>query len=705
MKKALFIVIAIIAVGFLVGNADTLSQIFTTAQRGATLPLVLSIIIMLLRHITQAVSYQAAFEAVDFKGRKLWDYVVLIFSLVFINTFCLFSGATGVAFIIDDAHRNGADIGKATSGAVLSQIGYFAAVLVISIIGFTTMIVSGNVNWLFVTGAVLLAGTLIALSSMYLIGFFRPSWLYSFFAKLYVPLGSVAQKVKRPLRESWPNDTAESFITAARVMAANPSGTAVSVAWASFSAILNMSSLVAIGYAFGFNNVAALVAAFALAAISVILSPTPQGIGVVEAAIAAVLTAYGCSLATATAIALVYRGIMFWIPFCIGAVLLSQSGFFQSKKDPTQEQKDKDTAWITGTLVGIIGIVNIGVTIVPAFFRPYGQLVEWVDFHALFAGPSIFLFGLLLLVMAIGLVRRYRLAWAMTATMLVLLAGVEFLFYQTVPVAIMSLAIAAWLMVHSSTFDQPLIAVDTKTGRRILEFLQGEQATQAARAASISAGIIPEPEEESSAQAAFSIMDGRAERLSAAEIAYKIEEMESAKSGGSAQRASSDQASSGEDAQGANTRANATQDVADMLAQSSTDEDGVSERLKEAAEVFAASGLLDEEGEGASAEADEGMAAAESTAVSAEEPSDESAEEPSEVVSAAESVAVPTEADGGVSAEEPSDESVEELSNEPAEEKPAEGSSSEPAKPIDAIDEVLPKDDAASITANEPVIS
>ena len=77
---------------------------------------------------------------------------MLIFSLVFINTFCLFSGATGVAFIIDDAHRRGADAGTATSGAILSQIGYFAAVLVISVIGFVTMLVSGTMNTLFLIG-------------------------------------------------------------------------------------------------------------------------------------------------------------------------------------------------------------------------------------------------------------------------------------------------------------------------------------------------------------------------------------------------------------------------------------------------------------------------------------------------------------------------------------------------------------------------
>ncbi|MFR1638568.1 MAG: lysylphosphatidylglycerol synthase domain-containing protein, partial [Eggerthellaceae bacterium] len=131
---------------------------------------------------------------------------------------------------------------------------------------------------------------------------------------------------------------------------------------------LNMACLVAIGYAFGFTHVTALVAAFAVAAISVILSPTPQGVGVVEAAIAAILTAHGCSLATATAIALVYRGIMFWMPFCIGAVLLSQSGFFADKKNPSEEQRAKDTAWVSGTIMLIVGLVNIGMALIPQTF-------------------------------------------------------------------------------------------------------------------------------------------------------------------------------------------------------------------------------------------------------------------------------------------------------------------------------------------------
>ncbi len=455
MKKALFLVLAIVAICFLLGNADTINDFVSTVQTGATGPIILAIVFMLLRHLTQAYSYKTAFEAVDLRGRGIWEYIVLIFSLVFINTFCLFSGATGVAFIIDDAHRKGADLGKSTSGAILSQIGYFAAVLVISIIGFVTMIVSGSMNVLFVVGGLLLAGTLLVLSSLFVIGYYKPDWLYSLFAHIEKFARKVVALFKKVLAPAWGSAMADSFIKSARIMAHNPSGTAISVGWASLSAIINMVCLVAIGYAFGFENVAALIAAFALAAISVILSPTPQGVGVVEAAIAAVLTAAGCDLAAATAIALVYRGIMFWIPFCIGAVLLSQSGFFSNKKNPTQEQHDKDVGWISGTLVGLVGLVNFGITLIPWFFEPYQAITSWINFGDLFGGPTLVVAGIVLIVLAVGLILRYRTAWAATVTVLILVAGLEFMFYDTIKVAIPILILTIWLFWKRSAFDKP----------------------------------------------------------------------------------------------------------------------------------------------------------------------------------------------------------------------------------------------------------
>lgn len=460
MKKAILIIVAIVACCVLLANADMLNDFATALATGAVVPLVIAVILMLVRHLTQAESYKTAFSAIGFDKTTLWDNIVLIFSIVFINTFCLFGGATGVAFIVDDLHRKGASLGTATSGAILSQVGYFAAIFVISVIGFITMTVSGTVNVLFVVGGLLLAGTLGILSSMFIIGYFKPDLLYRLFDFLDRWINKIIGRFHRSLPAAWGSATADSIIKSARILAHNPQGTAVTVSWASLSAITNMLCLVAVGFAFGYTNVPVLVAAFALAAISVILSPTPQGVGVVEAVIIAAVAGGGGDAALGATIALVYRGIMFWIPFGIGALLLSQTDFFVGKKNPSLEQKAKDIGWIAGTLVGIVGLVNIGLNFIPSLFEPYQALVEWISFGDLFMGPALIVVGIALLVLAVGLVMRFRTAWAITEVLLVLVAAAEFLFYDTIKVAIVVIALAVWLYARRQVFDQ-LITPDS----------------------------------------------------------------------------------------------------------------------------------------------------------------------------------------------------------------------------------------------------
>lgn len=454
MKKALLIVLGIVAVCALLANADFLSNFLTTMATGSLIPIILAIILMLARHFVQALSYDAAFDAVG-HATGLWHNIVLIFSLVFINTFCLFSGATGVAFIIDDAHRSGLDAGQSTGGAILSQIGYFAAVFVISVLGFITMFISGHTNLLFVAGGLVLALVLAFLSSLFFFGHFKPKVLYGIFMRLEKLINKIIGLYKKALRPAWGRHTAHSFIDTSNLLATNPKGTAITVAYASLSAILNMACLVAIGYAFGFEDVEGLIAAFSVAAISVLLSPTPQGVGVVEAAIIAILSIYGCPIGASTAIALVYRGIMFWIPFAIGAVLLSQSGFFHSEKTPSEEQRARDIAWIAGTLVFIVGAANICMTFFPQLFTPFIMLTEWIDMSVFVVGIPLVLFSLLLVLCAVGLVLRIRTAWAVALSLLMTIGGCLFLFAGTWQVGFVSLFLAGFLFWQREVFDKP----------------------------------------------------------------------------------------------------------------------------------------------------------------------------------------------------------------------------------------------------------
>ncbi|MGN0045994.1 MAG: YbhN family protein [Eggerthellaceae bacterium] len=459
MKKAALIIILVIAGAYLIGNSDTIASFASTVAQGAIIPLVIAIIVMLLRYLTQAISYKASFEAVGFKRTTLWSNTVLIYSLVFINTFCMFGGATGVAFIVDDAHRKGADLGTATSGAFLSQIGFFAAVLVISVIGFVAMFVSGTVNWLVVIGSVAMMVILGGLSSLFFIGYFKPGALRAFFAALQKVLNKIMSLFKRGLADDWGAETAASFVENAQILANNPRGTAIAIGWASVSALFNMGCLIAVGFAYGFTNVPILIAAFALASVSVLLSPTPQGVGVVEAAIAALVTTGGGSLATATAIALVYRGILFWIPFAIGALMLSQSDFFKGKKKGEADEKlqrAKDTGWVAATMVGILGLVNLALAFVPSMLAPFATIVDWVNFSNVFVGPTLAIAGFLLLLLSCGLVFRFRMAWVATVCLLTLIACCEFLFYATVTVAVVTLVLVGWLYLRRGFFDKPL---------------------------------------------------------------------------------------------------------------------------------------------------------------------------------------------------------------------------------------------------------
>ena len=128
------------------------------------------------------------------------------------------------------------------------------------------MLLSGSMNTLFLIGGLALAAVLAVLSSMFVAGYRKPRMLFRLFIGIEKLVNKMLGLAKKHLKPAWGRKMAGSFISSAGILAKNPQGTLVTVAYASFSAILNMACLVAIGYAFGFDNVAALVAAFAVAA-------------------------------------------------------------------------------------------------------------------------------------------------------------------------------------------------------------------------------------------------------------------------------------------------------------------------------------------------------------------------------------------------------------------------------------------------------
>ena len=79
-------------------------------------------------------------------------------------------------------------------------------------------------------------------------------------------------------------------------------------------------------------SVGTLVGGFAIAYLTLIVSPTPSGLGVVEGVMTIALNTLRVEMAAAALITLTYRFITFWFPLIVG---LAAFRFLNSKKKST----------------------------------------------------------------------------------------------------------------------------------------------------------------------------------------------------------------------------------------------------------------------------------------------------------------------------------------------------------------------------------
>ena len=122
--------------------------------------------------------------------------------------------------------------------------------------------------------------------------------------------------------------TIHNFSSAAHLITKNPKKTVQSFLWTTLSSICEMSCFVLVGFAFGVNHPEALICGYVVATLFAMISFVPQGVGVVEAAVTVAFALFGIDSATGLAVVMVYRGIVFWLPFLVGAFVIQRMKAF-----------------------------------------------------------------------------------------------------------------------------------------------------------------------------------------------------------------------------------------------------------------------------------------------------------------------------------------------------------------------------------------
>jgi phosphatidylglycerol lysyltransferase len=404
----------ILAVGFIwvvvsrYSEAQQLRQVLAQGNWGW---LLLAAAAQIAYYIAMAATYQAAFAAVDVSSR-VRDLTPITLSSLFINVVAPSGGAAGAALFVDDLNRRGQSPARAAVGVFLQLICVFVSFMLILIFGLVYLFMQHDLEMYEVIAAIVLFAATAALSSALLLSLWQPRLLHGLLLWVQHFLNGLFGFLRSPstLADDWAERNAAEFSQAAETIIHRPKRLARAVSMAFTAHGISIISLYLLFLAFNQRILfGSLVAGYAMGFLFLVVSITPMGIGVVEGVMTLVYTSLGVPSAAAAAVALVYRGLGFWLPLGLGFLLLRRSKTFGAEEHTLEE------TWsvrVIAVLTALMGCINMLSAVQPALIERL-RLLESISPLAVRHGGHLTaaLAGFALLILGRGLWRRKRTAW------------------------------------------------------------------------------------------------------------------------------------------------------------------------------------------------------------------------------------------------------------------------------------------------------
>ncbi|MFR7747139.1 MAG: lysylphosphatidylglycerol synthase transmembrane domain-containing protein [Eggerthellaceae bacterium] len=330
--------IIIIVLAFVFLRGDQINELAQTMAQGAMIPLVIAILTQLCKYFSQSFAYKFSFKAVG-EHMRARNTLPLVFGTFFLNTVFPSLNLAGTTLVVDDARRRGIAPGKATSAALLMQITVDSAFATIMIIGFALLALTVGLSpiWLLLGCVVILLVS--CMIGVMVLGHKNPQLVIRFLTPIARLINKILVKFKKEPLAPWVEKTIISFSGAAKLIVENPKPALQAFGCSIIASCCELSAFCLVGFSFGVEVPESLVCGYVVATLFAMISITPQGVGVVEAAVTVAFTAFGASATAGMAIGLVYRGIVFWMPFLIGAILIQTTKTFR----PDKRKKKKIT--------------------------------------------------------------------------------------------------------------------------------------------------------------------------------------------------------------------------------------------------------------------------------------------------------------------------------------------------------------------------
>lgn len=421
---------AALVVGFLWVLAKRfadIQQLIGTLTRGDWRWISVAIGLEIVYYLVFAAMFQKAFGLTDITTRYR-DLIPIAFAFLFANTTTASGGTAGLALFVDDVRRRGGSGAKATAATLLAHTanyGMFAALLAL---GLLFLYVQHDLTGLEVISALLLFLLVLGLCSVLVLGLRWPDLLRRLLALLQQVVTRLAGWLKRPspLPDNWADKNAADFIAASQAIAAHPSQLAQLLLIALLTHGVHILVLLTLFAAYGQPATPGLLlAGYTLTILFMIISPTPNGIGVVETIVPIVYSSLDVPSESGITITLAFRGITFWIPMVVGFILLRQLKMFGGSGRSLAESGQ---VRLIAVLTALMGLLNVLTAVQPDLL---GVLTPLTQFSPIAVRQGSWITGIitgfLLLILANGLWRHKRMAWRLSLVVIGLSVAIHLL--------------------------------------------------------------------------------------------------------------------------------------------------------------------------------------------------------------------------------------------------------------------------------------
>jgi uncharacterized protein (TIRG00374 family) len=340
MKKVIIKILITLAIAggfvyFLVRNFADIRNTYEITVSNITGYLLLALFFLFLTRLFVGILFKKTFAMAGLK-RTVKEMFILDLEAMAINLVVPTAGFSVAVLFADDAKKRNESRTTAINGTFITMIVdytaicilLFLAVVYLAIIGsLTSTVIAATITFFLIT------------TTLYILSFLA-AHSEKFLKKLLIAIGNkiVFPIVRRFKKGIDFNSIVEKFITELsdvhKAVLRTPKNLFIAIFWALAGHLTRIIILYIVFISLGFApQYRALLTGYAIGAVIVIVSPTPNGIGFVEGSMVLTFSSLGIPAAVATTATIIYRAIEFWIPFLSGFLLLQRENVKRIKEE------------------------------------------------------------------------------------------------------------------------------------------------------------------------------------------------------------------------------------------------------------------------------------------------------------------------------------------------------------------------------------